>query len=73
MAADFMSRFAAAIGRPSDAIDRSIMLTDLEIDSFELVNVLVRLQEDLDVRIFQEDLQGVKTIGDLESVFQRRQ
>jgi acyl carrier protein len=73
MAADFISRFAAALGRPADSIDRSAMLTDLDIDSFELVNVLVRLQEELDVRIFQEDLQNVKTIGDLESVFQRQQ
>jgi len=72
MAVDFLTRFAAALGREHDSIDRSTKIADLGVDSFDLVDLLVRLQEEMGVRIFQEDLSGVETIGDLESVFERR-
>ena len=72
MAADFLTRFAAALKRPANSIDRSMAIKDLGVDSFDLVDLLVRLQEEMDVRIFQEDLAGVQTIGDLEKVFEQR-
>ncbi len=72
MAADFAVRFAKVVGRPPETIDRSTVIRDLGVDSFDLVDALVRLQEEMGVRIFQEDLAGVETIGDLESVFERR-
>ena len=71
MPADFISRLAAALGRDPGSIDRSMPIKDLGIESFDLVDVLVRLQEELNVRIFQEDLAGVETVGDLENVFAR--
>jgi acyl carrier protein len=71
MASDFMTRFAAAIGRPRDSFDAGTSIRDLDVDSFALVDVLVRLQEELGVRIFQEDLAGVETVGDLQRVFER--
>jgi len=73
MAADFLTLFAAALHRPLSSLDRTTALTDLGVDSFDLVDVLVALQEELGVRMFQEDLQGVVTVGDLEAAFQRRQ
>jgi len=72
MAADFMTHFAAAIKRTPESLDRNTAIADLDVDSFDLVDLLVRLQEELGVRIFQEDLAGVRTVGDLEAVFARR-
>lgn len=71
MAADFVARFAAALHRPPQSIDRTMNIRDLGVDSFELVDLLVQLQEELNVRIFQEDLGAVQTVGDLENVFAR--
>ena len=72
MAADFIRRFAAALNRPVESIERSMPIADLGVDSFDLVDLLVRLQEEMNVRIFQEDLVAVKTVGDLESLFEGR-
>lgn len=72
MAADFIDRFAAALGRSRDSIDPTIPMRDLVVDSFELVDVLVRLQEELNVRIFQEDLVGIETVNDLKGVFESK-
>jgi acyl carrier protein len=72
MTADFMARFTAAVHAAPGSIDPSQPLKDLGVDSFELVDILVRLQEELGVRIFQEDLAGVQTVGDLQAVFASR-
>lgn len=69
---DFRRRFTRAIGRPEGEIDRDTPIDELGVDSFALVDVLVRLQEELGVRIFQEDLAAVRTVGDLEDVFATR-
>lgn len=72
MSAEFLASLARALDRPLESISRSTTLTGLDVDSFELVEILVRLQEELNVRIFQEDLHGIETVGDLESLFARK-
>ncbi|MBW3565728.1 MAG: acyl carrier protein [Acidobacteria bacterium] len=68
---EFRQRLAKAIGR-SEEIERKRPIDELGVDSFALVDIIVRLQEELGVRIFQEDLAEVKTVGDLEDVFESR-
>ena len=72
MPADFITSLTAVLKREPGSISRDMLLADLGVDSFDLVDLLVRLQEDLGVRVFQEDLAGVKSVGDLENAFAKR-
>lgn len=72
MPSDFLSRVERLLGKPAGSLLPATCLQDLGVDSFALVELLVRLQEDLKARVFQEDLAGIVTIGDLEQVFVRR-
>ena len=49
-----------------------ILLSDLVVDSMLLVNMIIELQEDLGVRIVQDDLRNVKTVQDLLQVFEAK-
>lgn len=69
---EFLSRVERLLGRPSGSVLAGTDLQDLGVDSFALVELLVRLQEELKTRVFQEDLIGITTVGDLEQVFARR-
>lgn len=69
---EFLSRVERILGKPSGSVLAGTALQDLGVDSFALVEMLVRLQEELKTRVFQEDLAGITTIGDLEQVFARR-
>lgn len=51
-----------------DLQDETI-LTDLGVESFVLIEMLISLQDQLNVIINQEDLQYVTTVGDLVGVF----
>lgn len=43
-------------------------LTDLVSDSFILIETVVELQEEIGISLVQEDLDGVKTVGQLVDV-----
>ncbi len=43
-------------------------LTDLVSDSFILIETVVELQEEIGICLVQEDLDGVKTVGQLVDV-----
>jgi acyl carrier protein len=47
-------------------------LTSLVPSSFALVELVIRLQEDYRVRLVQEDLRIVKSVGDLLGVLEER-
>lgn len=72
MPSEFVSRVERLLAKPAGSLSPEMLLQDLGVDSFALVELLVRLQEDLKTRVFQEDLVGITTIGDLEQVFIRR-
>ena len=46
---------------------------DLGADSLDLFEMVMALEEEFDVEIPTEDLEGIKTIGDVESYLQHRQ
>ena len=46
---------------------------DLGADSLDLFEMVMALEEEFDVEISTEDLENIKTIGEVESYLQNRQ
>ena len=46
---------------------------DLGADSLDLFEMVMALEEEFEVEIPTEDLENIKTIGDVEAYLQRRQ
>ena len=46
---------------------------DLGADSLDLFEIVMALEEEFDVEIPTEDLENIKTIGEVESYLQNRQ
>lgn len=61
-----------SLNRESKELDDSIVLTDLVAESFALIETVINLQEDLNIRLVQDDLREVKTVGDLVRVCAKR-
>ena len=62
---------AAFLRLPVTKLDDAALLTDVVMESFALVEMVIRLQNDLGVRLVQEDLRDVKTVGELARLFER--
>ncbi|MFL5783021.1 MAG: acyl carrier protein [Bacteriovoracaceae bacterium] len=56
----------------SKLADDSVNLTDLVHESFILIELVIALQEEFKVRLVQEDLQEVKSLGQLIDVLQKK-
>jgi len=61
-----------SLKREIGELDDSIALTDLVAESFALIETVINLQEELNIRLVQEDLRDVKTVGDLVRVCAQR-
>ena len=72
MTAKIKRTLANALGREAAELDDDTTLTDLVAESFALIEAVIALQEDLEIRLVQEDLRDVKTVGDLIQVCARR-
>lgn len=48
------------------------VLTELVNDSFMLIDLVIEMQDEFDVFLVQDDLKGVKTVGDLLRVLDER-
>lgn len=59
---------ADALGRPIGDLDDERVLTELVVESFALVEAVIRVQESLGIHLIQEDLRAVSTVGDLVAV-----
>ena len=59
---------AGSLGCESGELDDAMLLTDLVAESFALIETVINLQEELRIRLLQEDLREVKTVGDLVGV-----
>jgi acyl carrier protein len=71
-AADFKAKMSKLLRIPVSRILDDSVLTELVTDSFILVDMVIQLQEDYEVRIVQEDLKPVKTVSDLIRVFNEK-
>ena len=56
-----------------DDIDKDLPIRELIVESFALIETVIRLQEDFGVRLTQQDLNNVVTVGDLEQLVRYRQ
>ncbi len=64
-------KMAEFLGRPVEDLDDQALLTDLVVESFMLVEMVIGLQEAYGERFFvQDDLRDVKTVGDLVVLFE---
>lgn len=72
MTTDIKQTLANALGREAADLDDDTALMDLVAESFALVEAVITLQEDLKIRLVQEDLRDVKTVRDLIQVCVRR-
>ncbi len=63
---------ASFLRQPVAKITDERLLSDLVTQSFMLVEMIIELQEELGIRLVQEDLKDVRTVGDLVRVIERR-
>lgn len=66
----FKEKMAAFLKIKVTKLADEAVLTDLVTESFILVEMVIELQEEFSVRLVQEDLKHVKTVGDLIQVFE---
>ena len=66
------AKMAEFLGHPVKKLQDDAILTDWVTDSMILVNMVIELQEDFSIRLVQDDLKDVKTVGQLLAVFERK-
>jgi acyl carrier protein len=69
---EIRTRLAQYLGRPPQKVAYNTTLTDLVSDSFRLVEIAIELQEDFGVRLVQDDLKAIRTVGDLVDLIESR-
>lgn len=58
--------------KPEAAFSAATTFADLDADSLDMVQILVALEDTYDIEIQEEELQGVKTMGDFVSYIERK-
>ncbi len=66
------ARMAEVLGSTPDRISDDSVLTDLVNSSFLLVEMVIELQEEFDIRFQQADLAEVSTVGQLLDLVESR-
>ena len=61
-----------SLDRKPEELGDDIALKLLVAESFALIETVIDLQEELGIRLLQEDLRDVKTVGDLVRVCAER-
>lgn len=58
-------KLASFLKIPANRIEDSTRLKGIVPDSFMLVELLIELQEEYDMRLMQSDVEGIDTVSDL--------
>lgn len=58
-------------GKPFEGLSKTTAIADMELDSIAAFEFVAYLEEKLKIRISDEDLAGVTTLGDLDAVIRR--
>jgi acyl carrier protein len=66
------ARLGAILSVPASRLTPRTFLADVAADSFELVEIVVDLQEEFGVTFTQADLRPILTLGDLVALLQGR-
>ena len=59
-------------GQDPEYLEDDLPLTELVIDSFDVVNLIIAIQQEMDIHFQQQDLVGLHTLGDLIGLAQQR-
>jgi acyl carrier protein len=59
------AKMATLLRQPVERLRDDAVLTDLVSQSLLLIEMVIELQEEFAVRLVQDDLKDVKTVGDL--------
>jgi len=65
-------RIATVLRLPPGSVTADTELADVVTDSFALVEMMIELQEDYGVHLTQEDIQPLRTAGDVAGLIARR-
>ncbi|WP_290062223.1 acyl carrier protein [Amycolatopsis solani] len=65
-------RVAELTATPAERLTRDTTIRELLPDSFAFIEVAVDLQEEYDVVLTQDDLEDLRTLGDLERLLAER-
>jgi acyl carrier protein len=65
-------KMASLLNQPVSKLEDGAVLTALVVESFALIEMVIELQEEFGVRLVQEDLRDVKTVGDLTNLISNR-
>ena len=57
--------------RPLDALGKTTVISTLGLDSIAVMEMAAFLEDKLDIRIPDEELAQVETLGDLDALIQR--
>ncbi|UCC14846.1 MAG: acyl carrier protein [Gammaproteobacteria bacterium] len=60
---------AAQLDQPLDSLPDALPIREAVVDSFALVELVIRLQEETGLQINGDDMRRVESVGDLISVF----
>lgn len=67
---DYVRRLIAEeLGQPEAGLPESLPIREAVSDSYALVELVIRLQEETGRHVSGEDMQGVLTVGDLVEIF----
>jgi acyl carrier protein len=66
------AKMAGLLRLPISKLRDESALTELVAQSLALVEMVIELQEEFGVRLVQEDLKDVRTVGDLTRLFETR-
>jgi acyl carrier protein len=66
------AKMSGLIRQPIEKLKDDAVLTDLVSQSLLLVEMVIELQEEFSVRLVQDDLKDVKTVGDLTRLIESK-
>jgi acyl carrier protein len=69
---EIRGRISTVSGIPLARLANDAKIGDLRLDSFSIVEMLVELQEEFKVRLDQQDVATVETIGDVIALVKSR-
>jgi len=57
---------------PEEVTESAHLVDDLDLDSVDGVALAVRLEEEADVELTEDELRGLRTVGDVVRLVERR-
>ena len=66
------AKMSSLLRQPVSKLQDDAVLTDLVTQSLLLIEMVIELQEEFNVRLVQDDLKNVRTVGDLTRLIESR-